>query len=102
MGVEYTDLRAAVTLGQHDHGSPRSLELVHVGVHAIEAQVELESKIEAKLRAIHHHLVSSAEKKGAFTSGFDTTNLHRPTMRPAVVGPKEPDAMPVGVFAGPA
>jgi hypothetical protein len=31
------------------------------------------------LKAVHHILVSSAETKGAFHTGFDTVNLHRPT-----------------------
>jgi hypothetical protein len=31
------------------------------------------------LKAVYHILVSSAETIGAFNSGFDTVNLHRPT-----------------------
>jgi len=31
------------------------------------------------LKAVHHILASSAETIGAFNTGFDTVNLHRPT-----------------------
>jgi hypothetical protein len=32
------------------------------------------------LKAVHHNLVSSAETRRAFNSGFDAVNLHRPTV----------------------
>jgi hypothetical protein len=31
------------------------------------------------MKAVHHILVSSAETRRAFNTGFDTVNLHRPT-----------------------
>jgi hypothetical protein len=36
-------------------------------------------KLKAKLKALHHISVSSAETKSAFNTGFDTVKLHRPT-----------------------
>jgi len=33
------------------------------------------------LKAFHHIIVSSAETTGTFNTGFDTVNLHRPTMQ---------------------
>jgi len=32
------------------------------------------------LKAVHHILASSAETIGAFNTGLDTVNLHRPTV----------------------
>jgi hypothetical protein len=32
------------------------------------------------LKAVYHSLVSSAEIRRAFNWGFDTVNLHRPTV----------------------
>jgi hypothetical protein len=40
----------------------------------------------AKLLAVHHILVSSAETIGAFNTGFDTANLHRPTTALIIAG----------------
>jgi len=34
----------------------------------------------------HHIVVSSAETIGAFNTGFDTVNLHRPTAAEAATG----------------
>jgi hypothetical protein len=46
--------------------------------HGVAAQVEFESKIQAKLKAVYHILVSSAEFL-ALHRGFDRGNLHRLT-----------------------
>ena len=37
-------------------------------------------KLKAKLKAVHHILVTSAETWHAFNSVFDGVNQHRPTM----------------------
>jgi hypothetical protein len=37
------------------------------------------------LKAVHHILVSSAETRRAFNSGFDRVYLHRPTSNCTVI-----------------
>jgi hypothetical protein len=46
-----------------------------------------------RLKAVHHILISSAETRRAFNSGFDRVNLHRPTVVPrgaAQLGLRQP------------
>jgi hypothetical protein len=48
--------------------------------HVVDAQVEFESKIEAKLKALLSYCSLKRLVPGAFNVGFDRVNLHRPTM----------------------